>query len=409
MQYAVPSCQLPHARTGDSRLISPLPGGTQGHADGTQGLTAAPVVGAGQEVEHTASRRTGPRRWTRVVTWLIGAGLHAGANATTQRVADDLAQRMDYTTGHVRYCLDEMVARLGISRATIKRHVAVLRELGALAWAVHGTRTNIRRALGIAGYAGTATVYAATIPPAYDRAMGHRVIGTGYTARAIATRPSNPVDNQPVDNPGSETREPPSLCLVEEEGKQKVVGGSNYTSRKRATCPTESTSPTRNSSNSRAVKGSTGRSPLRVARDIQTARYVRARVNWTQREGLRRLAFALRPLIDQGWDADQITAELAGMCLTWRPTAPAAFLSAEIARRAQNTALHEAALAAYELENCAEGAFTARPEQIADIQALVDEGLRRYRANAAAAGWDDDYTDEADAQADFASWLGGTR
>jgi len=409
VQYAAPSCQLPRARTGDSRLISPLPGGTQGHTSGTEGLTAVAVRGAGQEVEHTASRRTGPRRWTRVVTWLLGAGLHAGASATTQRVADDLAERMDYTTGHVRYCLDEMVARLGLSRATIKRHVAVLRELGALAWAVHGTRTNIRRALGIAGYAGTATVYAATIPPVYDQAMGHRVIGTGYTARALATRPSNPVDNPAVENPGSDACEPPSLCLVEEEGKQQVVGGSNYTSRKGAMCPTTSIPPTKTSSNSRAAKGSTGRSPLRVARDIQTARYVRARVNWTQRESLRRLAFALRPLIDQGWDVEQITAELAGMCLTWRPTAPAAYLRTELIRRAQNTAAHEAAVAAYELENCAEGAFTARPDQITNIQALVDEGIRRYRANAAAAGWDDDYTDETDAQADFASFLGGAR
>ena len=43
-------------------------------------------------------------------------------------------------------------------------HVKVLRELGALAWVQHGTRANIRRALGLPGYAGTATVYAARSP-----------------------------------------------------------------------------------------------------------------------------------------------------------------------------------------------------------------------------------------------------
>lgn len=404
----MPSCQLPHARTGDSRLISPRPGGTQGQPNGTEVPVWAPVHGAGQEQQHTSSRRTGPRRWLRVVTWLIGVGLHRGATDTTQRVAADLASRMDYSTGHVRYCLDEMVARTGLSRATIKRHVAVLRELGALVWVVHGTRSNIRRALGLDGYAGTATVYAATIPPAYDHAMGHRIIGTGYTARALAQRPERPVDNVPVDNHGSETREPPSLSLVKEEGKLKVVGGSNYTSRKRATCSTTSTPHPKTSSNKWQGKGATGRTAGQVAKDILIARHVRARVNWTQGEGLRRLAYALRPLIDKGWELEAIVAELAGMCLTWRPQAPAAYLASELARREQQAAETAAALAAYEVENCPEGAFTAsNAGLIAAVQAGLQQGIANYRAQSAAQGWDDDFTDTTDAEADFASWLGG--
>ncbi|MFE1230267.1 hypothetical protein [Streptomyces sp. NPDC058745] len=315
---------------------------------------------------------------------------------------------MDYSTGEVRYGLDKMVARLGISRPTIKRHIAVLRELGALAWVVHGTKTNIRRALGLKGYAGTATVYAAVIPPVYDHAMGHRIIGSGYAARAVAQRPEAPVDNPGADKRVPEAYEPPSLTVAKEEGKLKVEGGSKNTSRKRATCLTASI-PRQKSKSSSKKRGATGRSPMQVARDIQIARHVRARVNWTQREGLRRLAFALRPYIDRSWDPDEIVAELASMCLTWRPAAPAAFLRTEFVRRAQAAADLEAATAVYELENPTEGTFSvSSPHLIADVLAANALGMARYSARMAEQGWDDlSGAGPADAAADFASWLGG--
>ena len=150
------------------------------------GARFALVRGTHQEVAHTASRRSGPRRWRGAVVWLIAAGLHPRANATTQKVADDLAQRMDYDTGHVLYGMDAMAARLGISRASVARHIGYLRELGALAWVQHGSRTNRLYRMGLKGYAGTATVYAAVIPPVFDNAMGHRIIGTGYQAHILS-------------------------------------------------------------------------------------------------------------------------------------------------------------------------------------------------------------------------------
>ncbi|MFE5026296.1 helix-turn-helix domain-containing protein [Streptomyces sp. NPDC056656] len=153
---------------------------------------------------------------------------------------------MDYDTGHVRYCLDELAARIGVSRATVKRHVAVLRELGALAWVVHGTKTNFRRALGMKGYAATATVYAAVIPPVYDHAMGHTIVGSGYEARAIVDQRSQgkPVDNSPVDNAGSEACEPPSLTLVKEESQVQMVGGLTTPRTRGANCIPSPTRPT---------------------------------------------------------------------------------------------------------------------------------------------------------------------
>jgi predicted transcriptional regulator len=285
------------------------------------------VRGACQEVAHTKSRRSGPRRWLRAVRWLIAAGLHPRANATTLRVAEDLADRMDYTTGHARYCMLETAARLGIDKATVKRHVKYLRELGTLAWVQHGTRTNVRPMLGLPGYAATATVYAAVIPPVYDHAMGHRIIGSGYTARIIVDLrgQEKPVDNPPVDNSTSGALAPPSLTVVKEESQVDLVGGFNYTSQAR---PPKTRTPHQTS-----LIGGRRRTAADVQKASNTTRLVRALVNWTQPVPLRQLEFVLRPWTDRGWDALRIADELNGMCagVRWKPKNPVAFIRARIA------------------------------------------------------------------------------
>ncbi|MGA5670117.1 cell wall protein [Streptomyces pseudogriseolus] len=350
--------------------------------------------------------------------WLIAAGLHNRANATTRAIAEDLAARMDYDTGHVRYCLDETAARLGLSRATVKRHVAVLRELGALAWVQHGTRTNIRRAMGLKGYAATATIYAAVIPPVYDHAMGHRIIGTGYQARIVIDQRGQqqpriptqtrrqPVDNPPVENPGIEGCEPPSLTWVEEEGKLKVVGGSNYTSQAR---PPKTRIPHQSSQ----INGRR-RTAADVEKASKTARLVRALVNWTQSVPLRRLEYVLRPWTDRGLDAYQIAADLHGMCsgMRWKPRRADAFIQARLTaerEHQQQLQAEQAAAARYELENPLKGAFTASPRQQLDLMAALREGMARYQQTARAHGWDDlSHADTADwdAEADIAAFLG---
>ena len=407
------TCQLASPRAPETRGISPRSGGTQ--------CPGTPLVHgtASQSIEHTASRRTGPRKWLRAVQWLIGAGLHPRANATTLRVAEDLAARMDYDTGHARYGLDEIVARTGISRSSVKRHVAYLRELGALAWVQHGTRVNIRRAMGLKGYAATATVYAAVIPAVFDHAMGHRIIGSGYTARVvidqrgqqptIPAQRSKPVDtpgNSPVDNAASEGLEPPSLTWVEEEGKVKVVGGSNYTSQARQPKP-------RIPHQSSSINGRP-RTAGDVQKAIKTVALVRAMVNWTQSAPLRQLEFVLRAWTDQGQDSYQIAADLNGMCsgMRWRPKNPVAFIRARLAadrERQQQIQADQEAAARYEQENPLEGAFTASPQQQYDLRAALQEGLNRYQQTARAYGWEDLTHGESadwDAEADMAAFLG---
>jgi hypothetical protein len=347
------SCQLPRANRGDSRGNSPLLALLPDHL---------------QEVDTTPSRHTGPRNWLCAVQWLISERIHPRVTATTLTVAQDLADRMDFSTGHARYCLNEMIDRTGISRSAIKKHIAYLREAGMLAWDQHGTKANIRSVLGLGGYAGTATVYAATIPASYDHAKGHRLIGTGYDARVVIDMrpPRIPVDNSPVDNPASGSSEPPSLTSVYQEGQVQIEGGFNYTPRKSASRPTESAAPHQTEQRS-SKKGSTGRSPLQVAKDIRVARRVRALVNWTQAEGLRRLAFVLRPFIDRGLDGDQITAELHGMCPAWRPKQPANYIRTALAQQAAQ----DAELAADEERRQNQTWRAASAQEAADLASLA--------------------------------------
>ncbi|WP_372412061.1 cell wall protein [Streptomyces luteireticuli] len=298
------------------------------------------VRGRQQEALHTASRRAQPRIWLRAVAWLVGAGLHPKANATTTALARDLAARMDYGRGIVLYDLQGTAHRLGLSVPTVKRHAAVLRELGALVWLVHGSKRNLR----IPGrkYTATATVYGAVIPPCYDTAMGHIVTGAGYEARISGVTPQGREravaevrlrSGEAGHHAVQAGREPHSLGRTPQSGTVEVSGGVKDTSRKRATRPTTPTSPSKKSPRKPARHGTCGgthRPARQVARDILITRQVRPLVGWTQTEGLRRLAFSLRPLIDAGLDVHDIAAELHSWYLVWRPARPAAYISAQL-------------------------------------------------------------------------------
>ncbi|MFJ8855659.1 cell wall protein [Streptomyces sp. NPDC102437] len=401
-----------------------------------ESVSAVLVVGEGQEVRYTRSRRAGPRAWLRAVVWLVEAGLHPKAGPWVLPVARDLAARMDYGLGFVMYDLEGTARRTGTSVATVKRHVQILRELGALAWRRHGSRANLN--LPGRAYTATATIYAAVIPPVFDEAMGHRLAGSGYEARVCGmtvagreraaaesaarsearrsrqprtgcrsaarrgagVRGAAPVDNSAVDNRSSKAREPHSLGRYHRSPEVQVESGCKDTSRERASRRT-APRPHQISYNSDGTR----RTARQAQQGIETARQVRARVNWTQTARLRRLARVLRPLTDAGWDAHQITEKLHSWTLTWRPARPAEYIRARLARQA--TAEHraeQADLAEGWDEDTVAGPLTAtRPDLVRDVLAGLRTGLATYSARQAEQGLDD-LTDAA-AAADMAAFL----
>ncbi|MGI5254117.1 hypothetical protein [Actinacidiphila glaucinigra] len=269
---------------------------------------------ADQEVATTTSRRVRRYDFLRAARWAIGAGYHPKASATTLRVAEDLAARMN-ADGHVAYGRARTAKRLGLSRRTVDRHVACLRELGLLAWSVHGSRTNTRRAAGLPGWAGTATIYAATAPPAWDHAMGHRILGCGYTARVVGytCEGRERAISDARAAAARRQRDTPSCRQNPRRQKAKVGGNEKNTAARRQ----------------RAAR-STSCLPHQAAHGVDVAAWVRPRVSWTQREQLRRLAFALRPLIVAGMSREAIVAELHSWWLTWRPNSPAAYITVRL-------------------------------------------------------------------------------
>ncbi|MFJ6650582.1 hypothetical protein ACIQPS_33680 [Streptomyces sp. NPDC091290] len=246
---------------------------------------------------------------------------------------------MDYDTGEVRYCLKSMVDRLGLSRATISRHVAYLREMGSLVWAEHGSLINARRARGLGGYARTATVYAAVIPPTYDQAFGHTVVGTGYTARIVIdqrgtapehSEPAESVDNSAADGAGSSTGETPSPTWVKEVGKVQVVGGEDSSTAARAA----SQIPSRRTKRRLTILGYkiTGE---RIEQARRLAVSVRPQVNWIQGARHDQLSWVLLDMVAMGWSEPKIVLWLNQLghntgTRRWRPRFPHRLIAAAL-------------------------------------------------------------------------------
>ncbi|WP_107099008.1 helix-turn-helix domain-containing protein, partial [Streptomyces kanamyceticus] len=296
--------------------------------------TVAPAADHGaQEISTTTSRRVRRHDFLRAVQWAIGSGLWPRANHTTARIAEDLARRMN-ADGHVAYGRLALAKRLKVSRRTVDRHVALLREIGLLAWVVHGSRTNTRPC-HLPGWSGTATIYAATAPPAWDTAMGHRIRGSGYQARLVGFTP----DGRRL-----------AITDARRRGHSKQAAPIRTHSRMAFQRTMRDTPSCRENPLRPAAKVERGiRTTPRASRSSSTssaaaatavAAWVRPRVPWTQAESLRRLAFALRPWIEAGLSGGEIVDDLSSWWLSWRPRQPAAYLLSRWHTRQQQTPRH---------------------------------------------------------------------
>jgi hypothetical protein len=272
----------------------------------------------------------------------VEAGLHPRTSETTVSIAEDLAQRMDFDSGQVRYCLEGMVARLGLSRATVSRHVAYLRELGALVWVERGSRANVRRAQGLGGYAAMATVYGAVIPGVYDRAHGHTVIGDGYTARIVIDqrgqipaprRAVEPVDNSAADNGSSAALETPSRTQVKDVGEVQIVGDKDSSTAARAAARF----PSRRKKRKVTVLGYKITSE-RIEEARRLAVCVRPQVNWLQGARHDQLSWVMLDMVAMGWSEPKIVLWLNQLgheagTRRWRPRFPHRVIAAALLRQ----------------------------------------------------------------------------
>ncbi|MEU2453836.1 hypothetical protein ABZ605_27635 [Streptomyces sp. NPDC012765] len=286
------------------------------------------VRGSGQDVVHTASRRCKPQDWLVMLDWVIfEAKLHPKASRTTVRVAMDLADRMDFKRGILLYDLEGTAARLKVDRSTVKRHVAYLRELGALVWLEHGSKRNLR--LPGRSYTATATVYGAVIPPAYDTARGHRLRGVGYEARIVGVSETGKAQRAQGSRKPSEDRlAPPSVGSTHQGPVAEVCGKEKATRSARAS---------RVKSAKKSTLGATVTAALFQAAD-RLARRLRPLHAWTQRARISELSWVLVDKLAAGFTEQQVDVWLrdiapgAAVGLDWRPSRPHAYIASQLQR-----------------------------------------------------------------------------
>ncbi|MGW7312269.1 hypothetical protein [Streptomyces sp. NPDC054865] len=297
-----------------------------------------PVPPAQQDVTTTGSRRSQPRAWLRAVAWLIDSGAHPKAlPTTTVDIALDLATRMDFQRGIVLYDLEGTARRVGISRATVKRHIAVLRELGALVWLQHGSRRNLRTPGR--KYTATATVYGATIPAAYDLAHGHRLSGQGYTARHTGFTPTGRTQAiaQAQETADGTRREPPSRTKTTHSPKADLRGTSTTTRPARA----KNAKPKKKSVLGRAVTATAYRAADKLARTLRPLH------DWLQHTRIDQLSWVLADKAAAGATVHQVHAWLHEINPThhfgpaWRPRQAHVYVAAQLLQDAASA--HRAA------------------------------------------------------------------
>ncbi|MER6253694.1 cell wall protein [Streptomyces sp. NPDC001584] len=347
------------------------------------------VYGPAQEVLHTASRRAQPRAWKLAVEWLISAGLHPKATRTTMRLAKDLAARMDYRRGIVLYDLAGTAERLGLSEATVKRHAAILRELGALVWLEHGSRRNLR--LPGRAYTATATIYGAVIPAVYDTAMGIRVRGEGYEAALIGYTAAGRKLAVAARRAASRKRlAPPSRGSFCSRPADEVDGDGKATRTARAS----RSKSAKKSTLGRRITGALFQAADRLARRLRPLHA------WTQRAKINELSWVLADKLAAGCTEEQVDAWLRDIApavltgLDWRPDRPHTYIASQLLqeqRLQQDDVQRDADWSARSAPNTAAGAALQQVrlqeagEEIqipSTVVGLDPEALARFRTDA---------------------------
>ncbi|WP_435058398.1 hypothetical protein [Streptomyces sp. bgisy060] len=376
MQHRAAICQLDPAEIRHVETSATLPGDLSAAnptaPEAVPHTFALVADKAQQTVQTTLSRRAQNRdEFLRAARFMVGAGFHPKANATTLEIANDLARRLDDGTGLALYCRDLICERLGVDKSTVKRHMGYLRQLGLLVLVSEGSRLNSRRRRGLDGYAGTAAVYGAVIPRVWDHALGHRIKGTGYEARLVGITEAGRqriVEANPVDNPVDDTGRAPQSVVVTHDVPADVVGGDvKATRRARA----NSRSPRK------TIQGRRVTAAMFAAAD-KLAKWLRPLHNWTQRASIQELSWVLLDPVAAGWSEERIDSWLrliapaVAVQIGWRPDRPHAYIARQLAKEAEAQAYDEQLQADEARRTAPNAAFVQATQDLRGQNAGVD-------------------------------------
>ncbi|MFE7547014.1 helix-turn-helix domain-containing protein [Streptomyces gardneri] len=370
MQYAQPSCQLPHARTGDSRLISPRSGGTQGHQAPVLEPLRAPET---EQWLSTTTGRIAPEAysWMQSVHWVGGSGLYTPSQthgpkwgATTIALAQEIS-----ALAECRPSIDYLARKLGVSTRTVKYHLAILREAGLLVYRSKGTR--------IAGRVRLASVYERVIPAQFDQALGVRTVlrdegAPAYTRAAVGIAEEGRTLIGKLAKQAARKirrkRTKPGVDKSTVRGARCTpmqVGTSTVSPTGSTSLPPERLASGKKSSPTPKQQKAKVRKLNAVGRRYQLARGLITNVPWLGQASVARIAWVTRHVADAGWSVDEVRAFLA---LAEAPAVrrPSALLAYRLKGATQLWATATQRAAAVEAWHLAEE--TARKARIAAVR-----------------------------------------
>jgi DNA-binding transcriptional ArsR family regulator len=280
------------------RVDFDVPSGTHFDSNVSPDSLPAPVPAAQQWMGTTLGRVVAdPYSWMQAVHWVHGAGLHKRVNVTTVRLAQILAELSPCRPG-----VEYLMRRLNLSERAVQYHLAALRETGLLIYISRGTRCR--------GSRPQASVFARTVPVAFDVALGIRCTPEGPTRRVVGIAEHGrkliaalgKKAARKVRKPRSKTAPKPGARCTPMEGGSELPSPSHSPT----SVPLEGAEPHNPPTTDSSRQGRLNP----VGRRFQVAREIRSRILWLARTPIRRIAWLLKDVADAGWTVDHVEAWL---------------------------------------------------------------------------------------------------
>jgi hypothetical protein len=322
-----PTCQLPRARMGDSRAMSPRSGAdssTNNSGDthtprdvfertceysAEHGRGARLLVTAASQWLHATTGRiaTCAHSWMQAVHWVHGSGLYTpqradgprAMNTTTLAIAQEISALKECRPG-----VDYLARKVKASERTVQYHLGMLREAGLLVYRTKGTR--------VRGAGNQASVFERIIPVAFDEALGIRTVGEGVQRRPVGVaEEGRKLIGKLAKKAARKPRRRFSKKASARRARCTPMQGGNSTSSSTAISHSPSEEKLASGSASHPTPKKSNRGPKKlnkVGRRYQLARELIALVPWLHGASVARIAWIVRHVADAGWTALEVQA-----------------------------------------------------------------------------------------------------